>query len=68
MAQGIGQHRYQHFYYRAFTVGLSILLVSETVAANASISKIAQQQPAANSPSRNSQAYKQKEKLIDEAQ
>jgi CHAT domain-containing protein len=65
MVQGIRQNRkYQHFCYRAFTVGLSILLVSETVAANASINKIAQQPPTTNSPSRNSQG----EKLIDEAQ
>ncbi len=48
--------KYQHFFYRALTVSLGILLLSETVAANILSSKIAQQPPATSSPRRNSQA------------
>ncbi len=64
MAQGIGQGRKdRHFFYRAFTVSLSILLISEAVAASPPSSKIAQQPP-----SPNSQAYSEGQKLLVEAQ
>jgi len=59
--------KYQHFFYRAMTVSLGILLISETVAANTLNSKIAQQLPAITSPSRNSEANKEGQKLLDEA-
>lgn len=67
MAQGSRQDRYQHFFYRTFTISLSILLLSETIVANTRSSVAAQQPPVTSSPSRNSQAYSEGEKLIDEA-
>ena len=57
MTKGIRQGRKeQRFFYRALTVSLGILLISETVAANTLSSKIAQQPPATDSPDRNSEA------------
>ena len=58
--------KYQHFCYRALTVSLGILLLSETVVANTLSSKIAQQPPATSSPSRNS-PNNEGQKLLDEA-
>ncbi|WP_009632228.1 CHAT domain-containing tetratricopeptide repeat protein [Synechocystis sp. PCC 7509] len=53
-----------HFFYRAFTISLSILLLSEAVAVGTHRSIIAQQPPAATSPSLNSQG----QQLLNEAQ
>lgn len=64
MAQGIRQgRRDRHFFYHAFTISLSILLLSETVAAQSLNSKIAQQPPSINS-----QAYSEGQKLLEAAQ
>ncbi len=60
MIQKIGLNRYRHFFYCALPISLSILLLSKTVAAN---TIIAQQPPAATSPSLSSQG----QQLIDEA-
>ena len=65
MAQGSRRYRYPHFLYRIFTISLSILLLSETVVANTP-SSVAQP-PATNYPCRNSPAYSEGEKLLDEA-
>jgi len=60
MIQKIDLNSYRHLFYRALPISLSILLLSETVAAN---TIVAQQPPAATSPSLSSQ----KQQLIDEA-
>ncbi len=67
MTNEIRQSRYQHFFNRALTVSLGILLLSETVVANTLSSKIAQQPPATTSPSPNNQANNEGQKLINEA-
>ncbi len=61
MAKKVKQNRYQHLFYRALTISLSILLLSD-VAANPSV-RIAQQPPAASPSSLNSQG----QQLLNEA-
>lgn len=63
MAKVIRQDKYQYFFYRALTISLTILLLSETVAANTNV-RIAQQPPAASPSGLNSQG----QQLLNEAQ